>query len=316
MQAPLKRLEDAYPKDVRVIFRHYPLNIHDKAPLTAEAAEAAGAQGKFWPMHDLLFARQKEWAGLTREQAMEALAGYARELGLDVDRFTQEINSGRYSQLVQRKTQEAEALGLPGTPTLFLNGQYYDGPRADFAFVALAKFHFYRGRLFKSPPPMTIDPTQPYSATVVTNRGSFCIALYAQQAPKTVNSFIFLAKQGIYDGVPFHRVLPGFVAQTGDPTGGGIGGPGYVLADEFDPSLKHDGPGVVSMANGGPNTNGSQFFISYKALPELDGKHTIFGRVVQGMDIVEKLLPRDPQRDAYGPADVIERITIGPTCGQ
>ena len=102
MQAPLKRLEDAYPKDVRVIFRHYPLNIHDKAPLTAEAAEAAGAQGKFWPMHDLLFERQKEWTGLTREQAVEALAGYARELELDVDRFSQEINSGRYSELVQR----------------------------------------------------------------------------------------------------------------------------------------------------------------------------------------------------------------------
>jgi peptidyl-prolyl cis-trans isomerase A (cyclophilin A)/peptidyl-prolyl cis-trans isomerase B (cyclophilin B) len=109
-------------------------------------------------------------------------------------------------------------------------------------------------------------------------------------------------------------VLPGFVAQTGDPTGSGFGGPGYRFDDEIDPDLIHDGPGVLSMANAGENTNGSQFFITYQALPDLDGKHTVFGRVVEGMDVVEALMSRDPQEDPYAPADAIVRIDVGTSC--
>jgi len=269
----------------------------------------------FWEMHDLLYERQGEWARQSIDALVDTLAGYASELGLDVERFSRDLKEGTYRDLVQQRYDEAGALGLPGTPTVFLNGQYYDGPMSEPFLAGLVQLFNYNGPQYTEPPPMTIDPSRSYLATVKTSQGSFCIELFAAQAPQTVNSFVFLAQEGFYDGSLFHRVLPGFVAQTGDPTGSGLGGPGYRFDDEIDPDLTHDGPGVVSMANAGPNINGSQFFISHKALPDLDGKHTVFGRIVEGMAVVERLKPRDPQQNPYAPADVIETITIDSTCG-
>jgi len=126
-------------------------------------------------------------------------------------------------------------------------------------------------------------------ATLETSQGAIVIELYGDKAPKTVENFLKLAKDGFYNTVIFHRVIPGFMAQTGDPTGTGTGGPGYTFDDEFSPDLRHDGPGVVSMANRGPNTNGSQFFITLAATPWLDGKHTVFGRVLEGQVILEQI---------------------------
>ena len=126
-------------------------------------------------------------------------------------------------------------------------------------------------------------------ATIETTKGTIVIELYSDKAPKTVANFIKLAKQGFYNGIIFHRVIPSFMIQTGDPTGTGTGGPGYQFEDEFAPDLRHDGPGVVSMANAGPNTNGSQFFITLAATPWLDGKHSIFGRVVEGQVVIEQI---------------------------
>ncbi len=166
-------------------------------------------------------------------------------------------------------------------------------------------------RSWPAPPEMAIDTARPYTATIVTDKGEITIQLFADKAPKTVNNFVFLARQGFYDGVTFHRVIPGFMAQTGDPTGTGSGGPGYTFADEFSPDLKHDGPGIVSMANSGPNTNGSQFFITYAAQPHLDGVHSVFGRVTAGMDVLEKLTPRNPQENPGAPpGDAIRTIRI------
>ena len=135
------------------------------------------------------------------------------------------------------------------------------------------------------------------TAIIDTTMGRLVIELYNDEAPKTVANFIKLAKQGFYNNVIFHRVIPGFMIQGGDPTGTGTGGPGYTFEDEFSPSLRHDGPGVVSMANRGPNTNGSQFFITLAATSWLDGKHTIFGRITEGMPIVERIagVDRDGQ---------------------
>jgi len=147
-----------------------------------------------------------------------------------------------------------------------------------------------------------IDTDKTYEAVLHTEKGDVRIALYDDLAPVTVNNFVFLAREGFYDGVTFHRVIPGFMAQTGDPTGAGSGGPGYRFEDEFDPSLRHAAAGVVSMANAGPNTNGSQFFITYGPTPHLDDAHTIFGRVIEGMDVVEALTPRDPQENPDAPA--------------
>lgn len=142
-------------------------------------------------------------------------------------------------------------------------------------------------------PEMKIDPGKIYLCTMETNRGVMELELYAQHAPKTVNNFVFLAREGFYDGVLFHRVISDFVIQGGDPTGTGRGGPGYQFEDELDDNpLLHE-TGVISMANSGPNTNGSQFFITHSPQPHLDGRHTVFGKVVKGLDIVNAIRQGD-----------------------
>ena len=124
--------------------------------------------------------------------------------------------------------------------------------------------------------------------------GKVKIELYADKTPKTVQNFIDLSNSGFYDGIIFQRVIPGFMAQTGDPDGTGSGGPGYTFEDEFHPSLSHDSAGILSMANRGPNTNGSQFFITYGPQPHLDNMHSVFGKVVEGLELIEAIPPRDP----------------------
>ena len=138
-------------------------------------------------------------------------------------------------------------------------------------------------------PDMVIDPAKQYEAVIRTNKGAFRIRLFADAAPKTVNNFVFLARDGFYNGVTFHRVIPNFVAQGGDPTGTGRGGPGYRFEDEVRGNPHRHERGAVSMANAGPNTNGSQFFIVYTPQPHLDGRHTVFGKVIEGMDVVDRL---------------------------
>lgn len=163
---------------------------------------------------------------------------------------------------------------------------------------------------YDSPPPMTIDPAKKYYAVVELEKGgSFVIELYPDKAPITVNNFVFLAREGFYDGVTFHRVLDGFMAQTGDPTGTGGGGPGYQFQNE-DSDLIFDKPGVVAMANAGRDTNGSQFFITYAPAPHLNGLHTIFGQVIEGMDVVDGITRRDPNTNPSFTGDTIKTITI------
>jgi cyclophilin family peptidyl-prolyl cis-trans isomerase len=147
-----------------------------------------------------------------------------------------------------------------------------------------------------TPPKMEIDPKKEYTAIFKTDKGDITVKLFADKTPNSVNNFVFLARQGFYDGTIFHRVISDFMAQGGDPTGTGMGGPGYRFADEFHPSLKHDKPGVLSMANAGPNTNGSQFFITHVPTPWLDKKHSVFGQVSDGMKVLLSIPPRDPSK--------------------
>ena len=140
---------------------------------------------------------------------------------------------------------------------------------------------------WSKPPELSIDTNQSYFATIKTSQGDIRLELYPQHAPRTVNNFVFLASEGFYDGVTFHRVINNFMIQGGDPTGTGRGGPGYTFEDEFEGNpLRHE-TGVISMANAGPNTNGSQFFITHAPQPHLDGRHTVFGRVTEGQDVVD-----------------------------
>jgi peptidyl-prolyl cis-trans isomerase B (cyclophilin B) len=162
------------------------------------------------------------------------------------------------------------------------------------------KGNFVAAQQWSKPPAMEIDPAKNYQATIETTRGTVILALYPQHAPKTVNNFVFLARQGFYDGLKFHRVISNFMIQGGDPTGTGAGGPGYKFEDETrNNPLKHE-TGVISMANAGPNTNGSQFFITHGPQPHLNGRHTVFGKVIDGQDVV----------NATRQGDVITKVTI------
>jgi len=162
---------------------------------------------------------------------------------------------------------------------------------------------------YDRPPEMLISPDKDYYATFRTEKGSIRIRLFADKAPQTVNNFVFLAREGFFDGTTFHRVIKDFMVQGGDPTGTGTGGPGYRIRDEFHPDLKHDKPGILSMANAGPNTGGSQFFITHAPTPWLDERHAVFGEVVEGMELVYAIRGRDPQLDAE-PGDRVEMVEI------
>ena len=156
---------------------------------------------------------------------------------------------------------------------------------------------------------MTIDTEKQYTATLRTEKGDIVIALTADKTPITVNNFVKLARDGYYDNTTFHRVLPGFMAQGGDPTGTGAGGPGYTIQDEFT-DLTHE-RGVISMANTGqPNSGGAQFFITFVPTPHLDGRHTVFGAVTEGMDVVDSLTPRDPNQSPDFPGDTLIEVLI------
>ncbi len=165
---------------------------------------------------------------------------------------------------------------------------------------------------YTAPPEMRLDPKKQYTATIHTDKGDIQVNLFGQKAPVTVNNFVFLAREGYYDNTTFHRVINGFMAQGGDPTGTGRGGPGYKFNDEPGAlALKHDGPGVLSMANAGPNTNGSQFFITHGPTPHLNGKHAVFGKVADAdsLRVLMQIRERDPMRDSQ-PGDRINSITI------
>lgn len=162
---------------------------------------------------------------------------------------------------------------------------------------------------WSNPPEMVIDPEKDYKAIIHTEKGDIKINLFEDLVPKTVNNFVFLSNEGFYDDTIFHRVIMNFMAQAGDPTGTGSGGPGYSFEDEIHEDLKHNKPGIVSMANAGPDTNGSQFFITHVPTPWLDGKHAVFGEVEDGMDVLFSIPPRDPANPEY-PGITIETIEI------
>jgi len=305
-----------------VVYRHFPLTeIHDKAQLAAEASEAAGAQGKFWEMHDLLFEMHTSWQDLNVDEFRARLNDYAEQAGLDVERFSADLDAGKFTARVTAASDLARAIGLPGTPFLLVNeapwpeGLSYlvysnlDGVVKFFAVLPERQYSAY--------PDVTIDPDKTYIATIATDKGDIVIELYPKEAPLAANNFVFLARDGWYDNVTFHRVVDAFVAQAGDPTGLGVGGVGYVYKTESSPDLTYDGPGWVGVARTNDlDTNGAQFFITRTGISQeqLDalngGPYTIFGRVIEGQAVVDGLTVRDPQSSPDTPPSVILSITI------
>jgi cyclophilin family peptidyl-prolyl cis-trans isomerase len=167
-----------------------------------------------------------------------------------------------------------------------------------------------RDGMYDAAPEMTIDPSKFYYATLKTDKGDMKVQLFADRAPLAVNNFVFLAREGFYNDTTFHRVLEGFMAQGGDPTGTGMGGPGYAFANEVFPGASFDRPGLLAMANSGPDTNGSQFFITFGPADWLNGGYSLFGEVVEGQDVLNKLTRRDPETNPDFPGDKLYTVIV------
>lgn len=312
----LKQLLSQYPDNIRLVYRNFSVG-HTLSNIAIQAAEAAGLQGKYWEMHYALFNEStwQTWASMSEADFVPWVTQQAGTLGMDTAKFTADLNSQAIKDKVTADTDAAVAAGLNSTPSLFVlfNNQLYFAPKDQVPFTYLPAFYqlwLLQERQFTACPPAVIETGKTYTATLKTTKGDIVIELYANEAPTTVNSFVFLAQQGWYNNVPFHRVIEGFVAQTGDPSGTGLGGPGYEFGDEIVSTLNFDVAGMVGMANSGPGTNGSQFFITLAPATALDGKYTVFGKVTQGLDVLASLTRVDPSKTAQPLPDTLISVTI------
>ncbi len=321
----LAEFQKKHPEEVRYVYRHFPLSFHEKAPMAAYAADAAGKQGLFFDAEHLLYEKQFEWSALPsldafdnwlKEQFKENLAG------LDYDQWLKDYADADLRKNVDGKFDEVVKLGIVnGTPTIFLNLNQYQGNLDEASLLKFLELFKLQSKLYQECPPQLLDPGKQYRAIIDTTKGQIIIDLFADKAPLAVNSFIFLSQEGWFDDTAFHRFVKGFVAQAGDPSGTGMGSPGFQFADETH-ELKYGEPGMVGMANSGPGKNGSQFFITYNLhdyylesikqanetasadkkltdemietqvqaqLDKMSENYTIFGKVSQGMDVAEAL---------------------------
>jgi cyclophilin family peptidyl-prolyl cis-trans isomerase len=212
--------------------------------------------------------------------------------------------------MVQAYTAGLDA-GIPGTPFIFLNGLWYRLNPTRVNLEASIRLELLRQEQFTDPPQVELDLGKLYYARLQLTQGEILIQLYPEEAPATVASFIFLAEQGWFNGTGFHSVEAGRRVDGGDPTGTGLGGPGYLLRDELSATLTFDEPGMIAMSSSGPDTNGSRFFINLIPLPQLNNQRTIFGKVVSGLELLTDFEPRDPYDDLFEPyLNSIESIRI------
>jgi cyclophilin family peptidyl-prolyl cis-trans isomerase/protein-disulfide isomerase len=301
-----------YPNDVRVVSRIFPLmSVNDKAALAAQAAEAAAEQDKFWEMHDLLYTGQENWVNLSVEDFEQWISAQASALEMNVDQFKSDLHRADIVAKVQQAWEDGQKIGLPGTPLILINRQIYGGPRDYNSLSDILRLILLGKRQFAACPQVTVQQNKQYVATLHTEKGDITIQLFADKAPFTVNSFMFLAREGWYDDITFHRVIPNLFAQTGDPSGTGKGNPGYYIITELNPTLQFNKPGMVAMVNSGPDTSGSQFFITYAPTAQYDGQYTIFGQVLSGMEVLQQLTPRDGQPGTETPpGDALISVAI------
>ena len=277
---------------IRVVFRHLPLpSIHDKAYISAMAAEAAGAQEKFWEMHDVLYTLQSEWTNMSEDDFVDWVTAKAEDLELDLDQFEADLFDEEKRSELEATTEERLSMGFNYTPFVVVNDRIYRGGNPNlFGLIGIYEYDGYQ-----ECPPWVISPENTYSAVIDTSVGEIEVELYAEVAPLAVNNFVFLAQEGWYDDVYFHRVVEDFVAQAGDPSGYGAVGPGYTFVNETDNDLSYEAAGILGMANSGTDQNGSQFFITLGPTQDLDGGYTIFGEVAEdSMALLDEIALRDP----------------------
>jgi len=289
--------------NARFVFRPLPLiGIADKSEIAVVAALAADEQGKFWEMYDLLFAKYNEWTNLAPDQFNAWVVRESVRIGIDGGQLKAAVNAEATTTRMKSLYEAAKKLNIPAVPLVLINGALQPSYLLDYQNISDAVNLIALGeKQFTTCPAFSIDPAKQYIATIHTEKGDIVLQLFPDKAPLAVNSFVFLAQNGWFDGVTFHRVIPGFLAQAGDPSGTGKGNPGYFFKNEFS-GLRFDKPGMVGMANSGADTNGSQFFITFAPAPRLDGGYTIFGQVISGLEVAEKLTPRDTSQGIALPA--------------
>ncbi len=290
--------------EIQFVYRHFPLSFHENAMLAAEAAEAAAAQGKFWEMHDKLFS-DNTWKGMSAEDARKQMSVYAKDLGLDVAKFDEALNNHTYKARVERDLNEATLLQLQGTPSFIIDGVTYpfDMPLSYDGLESFLRILKLRDRHYAAPPDMTLDMAKTYRATLKTSRGDVVIEFFNASAPTQVNNFIFLAREGWYNGNTFFLVRQNFVAVTGDPTDSGYGYPGYFCTGETNSTF--DRAGLVGMLPNG------QFFITLGTQAnQLSNEFSLIGQVVSGLENLQGLTDRIPGDGTMTAADYIESVTI------
>jgi cyclophilin family peptidyl-prolyl cis-trans isomerase/protein-disulfide isomerase len=308
----LHELQALHPDDIRLVFRDFPLlTIREKSALAAQAAASASEQGHFWEMHDLLFTRYDEWSALTLEEFSSWLIRVAPSADVDASALSNDLQTRRFEIYVADAYNQAVAAGIPGAPYLFFNRDLFMLPPTLVNLEANVRLTLLTERQFASPPDFNLDLTADYYARIRLNIGEVILDLYEDSAPQAVNSFVFLAQSGWYDGTPAFRVVRGQYVEFGDPTGTGLGTSGYSYGLESSPAVTFDQPGVVGVAGDDPSTNGSRFFVALTALPMYDGERTVLGQVVSGLDLLDSLTARDPLTDLLvDPQAVILNVVI------
>ncbi len=312
LAASLSQIRLAHPQDVRIIQLHAPQTGHDKDLLAIQAVETADLQGKFWEMNDFLYQELNTWSPLPPEEFTPWLITHIAGLGLDPIRFQADFESQEVAERLQQVAQSSSVDAPFIPPPMYVDTLTPYNGLVDFANLdAVVRLHLLAARQFSACPPMNIDPLKQYLATLKTGRGDVVVQLFPDKAPLAVNNFVFLARQGWYDGNTFYRVLPGEVAISGDPSATGLGNPGYLFETEIAHGLDFSQAGMLAMDNDGPGTNGSRFLLTLAPRTSWEGRYTIFGQVISGLEILAELTARDPVPGvSMAPGDELISITI------
>ena len=308
----LADLQQQYEEEVRIVLRQYPQpEIYDKSLLAAYAVDAAGLENRYWQMNNILYSLQSDWVNLSAEEFTEWLVEQAETLDITRAQWEANMASDSVRSRIAQTIDEAAGLQISATPILFFNNVMVRTGIDPDSLTVLVDYFLLPEKAYTVCPAFEIDTTKSYTARFTTEKGDILFELFDDAAPQSVNSFISLARDGWYDGSTFFRVIPGFVAQGGDPSNSGLGTPGYGISSEVDPALRFDTPGLLALNRNTDGLSGSQFFITYTELPEMDGQFTIIGRVIEGMSVVNSLRPRDPEADEILlPADILISVTI------
>ena len=308
----LAELQQLYKDELRVVLRQYPQpEVDDKSLLAAYAAESAALENRFWEMNNLLYTRQSDWLNLSPEEFTSWLTTQANTLNITPAQWESNMTSETVIARVEQTITDATTLQLSSSPALFYNNILVKTSLDIDSLTVLTDYFLLPEKAYTECPALLIDTSRAYTATFTTEKGAIKFELFDDLAPVSVNSFVTLARAGWYDGSAFFRVIPGFVAQGGDPSNSGLGTPGYGISTEVDPSLRFATPGLLALNHDSAGLSGSQFFITYAPLPEMDGQFTIIGRVIEGMSVVNSLRPRNPEADEILlPADTLISVTI------